>query len=231
MKTCRMLLLFLLLSGPQRTVRAEHGRDSFRSLNVNDGLTQNTVQAIMQDRFGFMRFGTKEWLNTDADACIEKPLSTKRLEAGPATLPASRKRIRRHFPGSPRSQPATPVQTGIDRDFMQTPDNCIGKQMREIGLSADDTAAARCMSSSNLPRKLKEISDARSREYPRFKRMKYAVATLQLLNYPIADIGMPAGFRPPAYFTACFKKQFGVPLSEFPEEGRGRCTLRTIIRT
>ena len=35
----------------------------FRSLDVDDGLSQNTVYQILQDRKGFMWFGTKEGLN------------------------------------------------------------------------------------------------------------------------------------------------------------------------
>ena len=39
------------------------GRYAFRSLDINNGLSQNTVAAIIQDRFGFMWFGTKDGLN------------------------------------------------------------------------------------------------------------------------------------------------------------------------
>lgn len=35
----------------------------FRTLDVRNGLSQNTVYQILQDRKGFMWFGTKEGLN------------------------------------------------------------------------------------------------------------------------------------------------------------------------
>ena len=35
----------------------------FKNFSVEDGLSQNTVNAILQDREGFMWFGTKDGLN------------------------------------------------------------------------------------------------------------------------------------------------------------------------
>lgn len=36
---------------------------SFKHYNINNGLSQNTVHAIFQDKLGFMWFGTKDGLN------------------------------------------------------------------------------------------------------------------------------------------------------------------------
>lgn len=46
------------------TVQAQHPiRYYFRTLDIKDGLLQNTVNAILQDREGFIWFGTKDGLN------------------------------------------------------------------------------------------------------------------------------------------------------------------------
>jgi signal transduction histidine kinase/ligand-binding sensor domain-containing protein/DNA-binding response OmpR family regulator len=42
---------------------AQQERVAFRHLTIADGLSQNAVQAILQDRRGFMWFGTKDGLN------------------------------------------------------------------------------------------------------------------------------------------------------------------------
>lgn len=39
------------------------GQYAFRSLDINNGLSQNTVHAILQDKQGFMWFGTKDGLD------------------------------------------------------------------------------------------------------------------------------------------------------------------------
>jgi signal transduction histidine kinase/ligand-binding sensor domain-containing protein/DNA-binding response OmpR family regulator len=44
-------------------LRAQDERIAFRHLTIADGLSQNAVQAILQDRRGFMWFGTKDGLN------------------------------------------------------------------------------------------------------------------------------------------------------------------------
>lgn len=63
MRTFRFLFLYvcLLFSGAS----AASGRSSlyFRSLGVEDGLSQNMIYAILQDRQGFMWFATQDGLN------------------------------------------------------------------------------------------------------------------------------------------------------------------------
>lgn len=56
--TTLLLLLGALCAGP---LRAE-GNYYFKTLNVQSGLSQNTVNAILQDRQGYMWFGTRDGL-------------------------------------------------------------------------------------------------------------------------------------------------------------------------
>lgn len=65
MKTLRYLWLLLAcfsyLLGLSASPSDRHY--TFRSLSINNGLSQNTVHAILQDRQGFMWFGTKDGLD------------------------------------------------------------------------------------------------------------------------------------------------------------------------
>jgi len=44
-------------------VRTDAQSYCFRTVNVSDGLSQNTVFGILQDKTGYMWFGTKDGLN------------------------------------------------------------------------------------------------------------------------------------------------------------------------
>lgn len=56
--------LFIALTILCCTLPAANSRDiSFEHIDISNGLSQNTVQAIIQDREGFMWFGTKDGLN------------------------------------------------------------------------------------------------------------------------------------------------------------------------
>jgi hypothetical protein len=61
MKNIRLLFLFLFCLFGQ--LISSRPNIYFRSLGVEEGLSQNMVYAICQDRQGFMWFGTQDGLN------------------------------------------------------------------------------------------------------------------------------------------------------------------------
>src|SRR5688572_12605269 len=83
----RLLILFFLLArfagaagaSPETTEPVR-----FMHLTVEDGLSQNTVRAILQDRIGFLWFATEEGLNR-YDGYTFRVFKRNRRQAG--TLP------------------------------------------------------------------------------------------------------------------------------------------------
>ncbi len=63
MKGLELFVLFLLVSGAGMAICGEMKNTRFVRLTLEDGLSQASVRAILQDRQGFMWFGTEEGLN------------------------------------------------------------------------------------------------------------------------------------------------------------------------
>jgi signal transduction histidine kinase/ligand-binding sensor domain-containing protein/ActR/RegA family two-component response regulator len=62
--SCRNYLLYLLLlTLLSDQASAQFSRQMFGKLNIEGGLSQSVVQAIVQDKYGFMWFGTNDGLN------------------------------------------------------------------------------------------------------------------------------------------------------------------------
>ena len=66
MRKMKMIAFLVVLYGmfiPDGLILRANSNYSFKHYNINNGLSQNTVRAIYQDRQGFMWFGTKDGLN------------------------------------------------------------------------------------------------------------------------------------------------------------------------
>ena len=66
MKKKKLIAFLVVLSGiliPDGLLLSANSNYSFKHYNINNGLSQNTVRAIYQDKQGFMWFGTKDGLN------------------------------------------------------------------------------------------------------------------------------------------------------------------------
>lgn len=70
-----LLLSCALLALP---AAAEEQQYAFRILDTDQGLTHNTVLAILQDRTGFMWFGTKDGLNRYDGSELRPPRPLRR---------------------------------------------------------------------------------------------------------------------------------------------------------
>jgi transcriptional regulator GlxA family with amidase domain len=66
-----------------------------------------------------------------------------------------------------------------------------------------------------MHRKIKALTAQSTSEFIRTIRLKRAVSLLEKSQLSIEEISYAVGFSSTAYFTKCFRIQFGVPPSEY----------------
>ena len=71
------------------------------------------------------------------------------------------------------------------------------------------------MSESNLYKKTKALLEMTPLEYVQVIRMKVAVSLLKDSKLPISEIVIRTGFHSHPYFSACFKKQYGITPGQY----------------
>jgi len=84
----------------------------------------------------------------------------------------------------------------------------------------DQMADAMGMSRASLHRKLKAITGFPPSEFIRNIRLRKAAALLSCQADSVTQIGIAVGFEDQSYFSKSFKKEFGVPPSEYLQATR-----------
>ncbi len=73
-----------------------------------------------------------------------------------------------------------------------------------------------------LYRKVKALTNMSPVEFLKQMRLKKATTMLLRTNKTVSVIAYDIGFSSPAYFSTCFKKQFGKYPTEYREENCGK---------
>ena len=92
----------------------------------------------------------------------------------------------------------------------------LDKHYAEPEFRLSNMAHAAAMSERQLQRKLKAVIDHTPAEYLRAFRLKKAVEQLKQGNQ-IGLVAYEVGFSSQAYFTSCFKAQFGATPKQFQQ--------------
>jgi len=71
------------------------------------------------------------------------------------------------------------------------------------------------LSHSQTYRKIKALTGQTVPELIKSIRLKMAIKLMETGKYNISEIGFKVGFTSPAYFTRCFREQYGKPPSEY----------------
>jgi len=157
-----------------------------------------------------------EGLGLGADDYLVKPFDTDELLARIKNLIETRRILQEKFgAGTPLVEKVDKAKLScLDEQFMNRIMVVIDEHLAEEEFSIEEFGKDVGMSRSQMHRKLKALTGKSASVYLRTVRLAKAKHLLAEKKGNISEISYQVGFASPAYFSRCFKEEFGHAPSE-----------------
>jgi signal transduction histidine kinase/ligand-binding sensor domain-containing protein/AraC-like DNA-binding protein len=158
-------------------------------------------------------------LETGADDYLTKPFDIKELQVRIKNLIMIRKRLQDKFskmeyrPPDRNVQSKEKILSSIDEKFMSKVTEIIEKHISEEEFSIEEFGKDLGMSRMQVHRKLKALTGKSAGRYIRSVKLERGRKLIEEKKGNISEIAYSLGFTSPAYFTRCFREEFGYPPS------------------
>lgn len=149
-----------------------------------------------------------------ADAYITKPFSDHLLLVRISNLLQARRQ--RKNDEAKQMLSAEDIQTDEpgERMFLERFKKAAKSHIGDANLRMDDLGSELSLSKVQMYRKVKVLTGKTPAEVLREMRMQKAYSLLKQTDKTISEVAAEVGFAIPGYFSACFKKQFGINPTE-----------------
>ena len=155
-----------------------------------------------------------EGLETGADDYLTKPFDTKELQIRIKNLISIRKKLQEKFSKEDfLTKPSGEKINSIDERFLTKVIKVIENHMSEEEFSIEECGSEVGMSRTHLYKKIKALIGKSPSQYVRTVRLNRAKKMVEEGKGNISEIAYSVGFSSPAYFSRCFKEEFGYPPS------------------
>lgn len=160
-----------------------------------------------------------EAYESGADGFINKPFNTSLLHARIKNLLTRQERVARDF----KKQLVFEVQdlnyTSMDEEFIQRAIAIVQKYLDNSSFDQQQFINEMGTSKSTLYKKLKSLTGLNTSAFIRNIRLKAACQILEEKHsVRISELAYAVGFNDPKYFSACFRKEFGLLPKEYLEK-------------
>ena len=169
-----------------------------------------TAKATSQDKI--------EGFETGADEYIMKPFETDELRVRIKNLIEQRKRIHEHFRKHGLVELDESKITDIDKKFLQKVLDAVNENISCTSFNVESLAERLSVHRSVLHKKIVSLTGEPPVEFIRIIRLKKAAELIEKKFGNLSEIALEVGFNNPAYFSECFKKQFGISPSQYPHK-------------
>jgi YesN/AraC family two-component response regulator len=159
-----------------------------------------------------------EGLEIGADDYIMKPFEAQELQARIKNLLDQRKRIHEHFQNYGLLEIDEKHIGSANQKFLQKVTETINEHIPDSAFSIDMLADILAVSRSLLHKKLNALVGEPPGELIKRFRLNKAAKLIECKTGNITEIAFEVGFNDPSYFTACFRKQFGVSPSQYQQK-------------
>ena len=166
-----------------------------------------TAKATLKDKI--------EGLQIGADDYIMKPFEADELKTRIKNLLDQRKRIHEHFQKNGLFEIEESSINSVDQRFLHKTVEIINKHISDPCFSVEKLAEDLAVSRSLLHKKLNSLIGESPGDLLKRTRLNKAAKLIEHNSGNITEIAFEVGFNDPSYFTACFKKQFGVSPSHY----------------
>jgi DNA-binding response OmpR family regulator len=159
-------------------------------------------------------------LETGADDYLSKPFDARELKVRVKNLIEQRRKLRERFSREVNLKPLDMAFNTTDEKFLQRLMELIEDNMTNPEFRVETFVKEMGMSRAQLYRKLHALCGQSVKAFVRIVRLKHAARLLQQPTTTIAEVAYRVGFNNPAYFSECFRKQFGLLPSQYENEAK-----------
>lgn len=164
----------------------------------------------------------KEGFLSGADDYVVKPFNVDVLLVRIYNLLVQREKLKSMYGKNFSLQSMGIEASSADDKFMQKLFEIIQNHLASPDLKVDMICDEMGFSRSNFYRKLKAVTDLSLNDLIRHKRLEVAAQLLKEADMNVTEVSIATGFSTLAYFTKCFKSDYGVSPTEYikgqPEE-------------
>lgn len=160
-----------------------------------------------------------EAYESGADSFLSKPFNLSLLHARIQNLLRTRERTARDFKKQLVFEARELDYTSLDENFLQRAIACVQKHLDDSNFDQQQFIEEMATSKSTLYKKLKSLTGLNTSAFIRNIRLKAACQIMEKKKrVRISEVAYAVGFNDPKYFSACFKKEFGLLPTEYLEK-------------